>query len=58
MRLASELEEWATLIASWAETKPTIAEAWLFGSRVRGDNAPDSDLDVAVVMAGVSKGAR
>jgi len=27
---------------------PSITKAWLYGSRVRGDNRPDSDWDVAV----------
>ena len=29
-----------------------VVEATLFGSRARGDNGPDSDLDLAVVLGG------
>ena len=29
-----------------------VAEAIMFGSRARGDNRPDSDLDLAVVLGG------
>ena len=29
-----------------------VREVYLFGSRARGDHAPDSDADVAVVFAG------
>ncbi len=32
-----------------------IVEAWLYGSRARGDARPDSDADVAVILSG-SKG--
>lgn len=30
----------------------SIAEAWLFGSRARGDARTDSDADVAVILSG------
>ena len=29
-----------------------IRQAWLFGSRARGDYRPDSDLDIAVLLDG------
>jgi predicted nucleotidyltransferase len=29
-----------------------VSEAIMFGSRARGDNRPDSDLDLAVVLGG------
>lgn len=29
-----------------------VTGAWLFGSRARGDHRPDSDADVAVMLAG------
>jgi len=53
-----ELEGWCSKLAGWAASKPQIAELWIFGSRARGDNRPDSDLDVAAMMSGNSVGAR
>lgn len=35
-------------INRWAESLPIIKRVWLFGSRVRGTEKPDSDLDIAV----------
>jgi predicted nucleotidyltransferase len=35
-------------IRRWAELQPIIKRVWLFGSRVRGTETPDSDLDIAV----------
>ena len=37
-------------IAEWAEDKPLVNRAWIFGSRVRGDHRDDSDIDVAVEL--------
>lgn len=37
-------------IAQWAAAKPLILKVWLFGSRVRGDHKPDSDLDIAIKL--------
>jgi len=34
-----------------AESYP-LAGAWLFGSRARGDQHPDSDADIAVLLRG------
>ena len=31
-------------------TYPSEVEAWLFGSRARGDNRPDSDWDVLLLL--------
>jgi uncharacterized protein len=31
---------------------PRLAGLWLYGSRARGDAAPDSDIDVLVVLEG------
>ncbi len=33
------------------EGRPEVLEAYLFGSRARGDDGPHSDLDVAVTLA-------
>jgi predicted nucleotidyltransferase len=35
-------------IQRWAASNPIIVRVWIFGSRVRGTNRPDSDLDVAI----------
>ena len=45
-----ELAEIRTLLATWAAEKPLINRLWLFGSRVRGENRHNSDLDVAIEL--------
>lgn len=35
-------------IMAWAKKHPEIRAVYLFGSRARGDNQPDSDIDLAV----------
>jgi predicted nucleotidyltransferase len=35
-------------LRNWASTRSCIAKLWVFGSRVRGDHRPGSDLDVAI----------
>ncbi len=35
-------------IQVWAQKHPLIRRIYLYGSRVRGDYRPDSDLDVAI----------
>jgi predicted nucleotidyltransferase len=44
------LSEAEGLIADWARSKPLIRRVFLFGSRVRGEEKPDSDLDIAVEL--------
>lgn len=36
------------LVITWAKADPVITRAWIYGSRWKGTNRPDSDLDVAV----------
>lgn len=43
------------VLAEWAHTHPEISRAIVYGSRARGDNRPDSDLDVAVELDGGSQ---
>ena len=38
-------------IRGWAALHPVIRRAWVFGSRVRGSERPDSDLDAAIEHA-------
>ncbi|WP_168212938.1 MULTISPECIES: nucleotidyltransferase domain-containing protein [unclassified Bradyrhizobium] len=33
-------------MADWIEPAPNLSSIYLFGSRVRGDHRPDSDVDV------------
>jgi predicted nucleotidyltransferase len=42
----SELTAVAEVIAKWLDGAPGVAVAYLFGSRVRGDHRPDSDVDL------------
>lgn len=37
-------------IVNWARRHREIKAVYLYGSRARGDNRPDSDIDLAVVM--------
>src|SRR5439155_4441739 len=41
-----ELEALAETLAEWISPAPGIPAVYLFGSRVRGDHRPDSDVDV------------
>jgi predicted nucleotidyltransferase len=45
-------DEWVQMIIDWAASKPEIAELYLYGSRVKGTNRDDSDLDVAILIEG------
>ena len=42
------LTELIRVVADWADGCPGVGRVFLFGSRVRGDHRPDSDLDVAI----------
>ena len=44
------IEEIKKVVKDWATSQPLVKKAYLFGSRVRGDFKPDSDLDVAVEL--------
>jgi len=37
-------------ILNWAERHLEIKKVWLYGSRARGDNKLDSDIDLAIEM--------
>src|SRR5262249_16933676 len=41
-----ELEALAEILAEWADPPPGILNVILFGSRVRGDHKPDSDVQL------------
>ncbi len=40
----------SALQAVLAETPSSVVAAWLFGSRARGDERPDSDVDLALLF--------
>lgn len=42
------LQDAIDIIKAWASDEPLVREAYIFGSRARQTNRPDSDLDVAV----------
>lgn len=35
-------------IQAWAKSVPVINRVWIFGSRARGTETPESDLDIAI----------
>jgi len=43
-----ELDTLANILAKWIEPVPSVPAVYLYGSRVRGDHRPDSDIDVRV----------
>ena len=45
-----QMVEVRTLLAAWAAEKTLINRLWLFGSRVRGENRHNSDVDVAIEL--------
>lgn len=47
-----------TLILEWAARHSEIRKVWLFGSRARGDNGPDSDIDLGIEVEGETMGER
>ena len=40
----------AEILADWIEPAPSIPAVYLFGSRVRGDHRPDSDVDIRLFL--------
>jgi predicted nucleotidyltransferase len=40
------------VIREWASTTCAVAEVRLFGSHVKGEARPDSDIDLVVTLAG------
>jgi predicted nucleotidyltransferase len=47
MAIDPNLKRQARILCRWAKSLP-VKTVYIFGSRVRGDAQPDSDLDVAV----------
>ncbi|WP_041575000.1 nucleotidyltransferase family protein [Xanthobacter versatilis] len=46
------------LVREWAGSQPLIAEVWLFGSRAKGAERGDSDMDLAIVLAADTENLR
>ena len=44
----NDLQSLAKSIAQWADRRPAVEKAYVFGSYARGDAGPDSDLDLAI----------
>lgn len=44
------LDEAKLLVASWANHQRLIRRIFFFGSRVRNEHRPDSDLDIAIEL--------
>ena len=44
------LSKMAALVKEWAINKPLIQKIEFFGSRVKGTERPDSDLDIAIEL--------
>ncbi|MBX9643301.1 MAG: nucleotidyltransferase domain-containing protein [Novosphingobium sp.] len=49
---------WLEEIQAWASGEPLVLEAYIFGSRAKGIARPESDLDVAILLAGGSESER
>lgn len=45
-----DIEAIEAVLLEWARHNPILARMHLFGSRVRGDHRPDSDIDIAVEL--------
>lgn len=45
-----EIASIRTLVTQWAASQPLVCKAWIFGSRVRGVERSDSDVDVAIEL--------
>lgn len=43
---------WSDAIRRWAAGRDLVEEVWALGSRVKGGYRPDSDMELALVVAG------
>jgi predicted nucleotidyltransferase len=48
--ITAELRALASIFAIWGGEAPDIPTVYIFGSRVRGDHRPDSDVDVRLYL--------
>ena len=45
-----QLDQIVSVLAIWATKHQLVGRAWVFGSRVRGEERHDSDIDIAVEL--------
>ncbi len=45
-----EIQRIADILRTWAIKKPLINRIFLYGSRIAGNNKPESDLDIAIEL--------
>ena len=48
-----DLQSIVEVVARWADHRPVIKTAFIFGSYARGEARADSDLDVAICLRGL-----
>ncbi len=48
------IDQICRIVSGWAVSHPEIERVLLFGSRARGDSKPSSDVDLALLVAGIS----
>ena len=48
--ICMNVETMASTVRKWAEGKPQIFRIHFFGSRIKGTNRPESDLDIALAI--------
>jgi len=53
-RIRDDLVALAAILADWSAPAPA-STLFLFGSRVRGDHLPNSDVDVSIAWGGISE---
>jgi len=49
----AELAQWESFLSSLREVlakQPDVLDAWLYGSVARGEDKPESDVDIAVLL--------
>lgn len=49
---------WSETIETWAREQPLVLAIYAFGSRVKGGYTTESDLDVAIEVAGSDDGEK
>ena len=50
MAVTAQFLSFIPKFAAWAQAKPQVRRAWVYGSRLRGTQRDESDLDLALEM--------